>query len=118
MAPRPNSQNEPSSRRTISKSSKTAAASEAPPASSASSIPARSRHAKHSPFVPKSSPQTEQAAADAGSMAATALLPDQNAQQFAQLPVHFCFGVPRSPHLIPKHLAITRAQTGDMAADC
>jgi hypothetical protein len=41
----------------------------------------------------------------------------QNAQQLAQLFVHFCFGVHRAPHLCPKHLAITRPQTGDMTAN-
>jgi hypothetical protein len=46
-----------------------------------------------------------------------ALLLDQNAQQLAQLRVYFRFGVHRSSHLSPQHLAITRAQPGNMTAD-
>src|SRR3954451_21958036 len=63
MAPRPNSQSEPSSRRAISKSSKTTAGSDLA-ASLGSFNPRRSRQAKHSPFPPRCSPQTEQTAGD------------------------------------------------------
>src|SRR5436305_1026233 len=63
MAPRPNSQSDPSSRRAISKSSKTATGSDFV-TSLVSSSPRRRRQAKHSPFPPKCSPQTEQTAGD------------------------------------------------------
>src|SRR3954463_1013809 len=104
IPPRPNSQSDPSSRRSISKSSKSAIASGGL-GSSESSNPARSRHARQTPFAPSDSPQTEQSMADADPMAASLLLADQNAQEFAQLLVHFGFRVDRAPHLGPKHLA-------------
>src|SRR5688572_10610111 len=116
MAPRPNSHNEPSSRRAISKSSKRAAAS-GMPGCSASSRPARSRQAKQTRFAPSGSPQTEQTMADAGPIKADALTRYQNLQQLAQLFVNFRFGVHRPPHLGSKYFSITRPETRDMAAD-
>src|SRR5687767_8706164 len=102
MAPRPNSHNEPSSRRAISKSSKRAAASGAP-GCPVSSRPARSRQAKQTRFAPSASPQTEQTMADAGPIAVEALTRYQNLQELAQLFVDFRFGFHGPSHLGPKY---------------
>src|SRR5215212_6751374 len=116
MAPRPNSQSEPSSRRAISKSWKSAAAfGESGP--SDSSNPARSRQAKQVRFAPSGSPHTEQFVADAGSIEIDRLLLYENAQQLAQFSIHFGFGIHRAPDLRPEHLAVTGAQTGNVTAN-
>src|SRR5687768_16949773 len=112
MPPRPNSQSEPSSRRAISKSSKTTAAPRAT-TGSASSSPARSRQAKQAPFTPNGSPQTEQAVADVGGFAIalsnwqrTPLFLHQHPQELAQFLIHFCFGIYRPSHFGPQQLAV------------
>src|SRR5712672_2579743 len=116
MPPRPNSQSEPSSRRAILKSSKSAVSSGAA-AGSASSNPARRRQARHIPFSPNDSPQTEQEVVDAVPITTDTLVLDQNSQQLAELVIDLRFRLHRPPDLGPKHLAVSGPQTRNMTAD-